>query len=225
MSVQKNERLGLLGGSFDPVHNGHLALARAFGSAVEADRVLLLPAKEPPHKPGRKLADERDRLAMCRLAVEDDPALEASDLELTLPAPSYTVNTLRALQKSRPGSALFLLCGGDMLLNLRHWKEFEAILRLCTVCAAPRGENDRDRLTACAEEYHALGGQVQILDMKPVDLSSTDIRNKVGAGEPIAGLVPKQVEEYILCRGLYRDASISDSGGSSLTNSGKHGLK
>lgn len=196
-------RLALLGGSFDPIHNGHLTLARAFGHAVKADRVLLMPAKQPPHKPGVRLAGESDRLAMCRLAVEGDALLEVSDLEMRLPAPSYTVNTLRALHEMRAGMELFLLCGGDMLLNLSQWREFEQILSLCTVCAVPRGEDDLSRIEARAQEYRALGGRVLILPMEPVDISSTEIRRRLECGESIEELVPSCVAEYIRRQGLY----------------------
>ena len=198
------QRLALLGGSFDPVHNGHLALARAFGRSVEADRVLLMPARQPPHKPGVRLAPEADRLAMCRLAVEGDRLLEVSDLEMKLPAPSYTVNTLRALQSTYPQAALYFLCGGDMLLNLSQWREYEQILRLCTVCAVPRGEDDYPTLARRAEQYRALGGKVLLLEMEPVDVSSTEVRRRIAAGEPLDGLVPERVADYIAQRGLYR---------------------
>lgn len=198
------QRLALLGGSFDPVHNGHLALARAFGQSVNADRVLLMPAKQPPHKPGVRLADEADRLAMCRLAVEGDHLLETSDLEMKLPAPSYTVHTLRALQSVYPKTALFFLCGGDMLLNLNRWREYEQILQLCTVCAVPRGKDDYQTLAQRAEQYRALGGKVLLLQMKPVDVSSTEVRRRVAAGEPLDGLVPGPVADYIAQHGLYR---------------------
>lgn len=196
-------KLALLGGSFDPIHNGHLALARTFGQAVGADRVLLMPAKQPPHKPGVRLADERDRLAMCRLAVEADPLLEASDLEMTLPAPSYTVNTLRALKNAFPQASLFFLCGGDMLLNLDQWREYEQILQLCTVCAVPRGQDDFVRLSRRAQQYEARGGRVLLLPMEPIDVSSTEVRRRVAEGKSIDDLAPGKVVDYIARHGLY----------------------
>lgn len=203
--MKKIERLCLLGGSFDPIHEGHLALARAFGQAVEADRVLLMPAKQPPHKPGRRLESEAHRLAMCRLAVAGDSLLQASDLEMRLPPPSYTVHTLRALKNEYPHAELFLLCGGDMLLNLETWREFPVILTLCTVCAVPRGEDDLAKVRSKAEEYRGLGGQVVILDMPPVEVSSTEIRRRLACGESIEDLVPQSVAEYISEQSLYKE--------------------
>ena len=203
-------RLALLGGSFDPVHNGHLALARAFGQKIGADQVLLMPAKQPPHKPGVRLAGEADRLAMCRLAVEGDALLGVSDLELQLPAPSYTVNTLRALRGMHPDTELFFLCGGDMLMHLSQWREYEQILHLCAVCAAARGEDNFERINARAQEYRALGGKVLLVPMEPVEISSTAVRNRLKAGESIDGLVPLAVAEYIYRHGLYRVNSKSE---------------
>lgn len=203
-------RLALLGGSFDPVHNGHLALARAFGQQIGADRVFLMPAKQPPHKPGGRLASEADRLAMCRLAVEGDALLRVSDLELRLPAPSYTVNTLRALRGMHPDTELFFLCGGDMLMHFSRWREYEQILRLCTLCAAARGEDNLERIRERAQEYRALGGKVLLVPMEPVEISSTDVRRRLEAGESIDGLVPSAVAEYIDCHGLYGVNSKSE---------------
>ncbi|HVS17783.1 MAG TPA: nicotinate-nucleotide adenylyltransferase, partial [Planctomycetota bacterium] len=127
-----SERVGVLGGSFDPVHAGHLHVARSAQSARALDRVVFVPARAPPHKPGARLASDAHRLAMLHLAVADEPRFEVATLELERPGPSYTLDTLRALPALlglAEDARLFLLVGGDNLPGLPGWRGFDEILR------------------------------------------------------------------------------------------------
>ncbi|MEN0111436.1 MAG: nicotinate (nicotinamide) nucleotide adenylyltransferase, partial [Planctomycetota bacterium] len=125
-------RLGVFGGSFDPVHIGHVRLARACRDQASLDRVWFVPAATQPHKPGGPVASGEDRLAMLRLALADEPGLEASPIELDRGGVSYTVETLRAIAESQPAAELFFLMGADTLRDLPNWREPGEVLRLAT---------------------------------------------------------------------------------------------
>jgi len=186
-------RLGLLGGSFDPVHLGHLALAEAARDRLRLDRVLLVVAAGQPLKPAGPAAPAEDRYAMVRLAVRGHPRLEASDLELRRPAPSYTVDTLREIRRGlAPGDEIVLLLGSDALADLPRWREAAALRTLARVaaCARPGGP--------------APAGADLVLEADTPDASSTEVRRRVAAGQSVAGLVPGDVAAYIAERGLYR---------------------
>ncbi len=186
-------RIGVLGGSFDPVHLGHVALAEAARDRLRLDRVLLVPAACQPLKPGGPCASAEDRYAMVRLAVRGRPGLEASDLEIRRPGPSYTVDSLREIRAGLPPEAdVFLLLGADAMADLPRWREADGIRRLAVVvgcsrpgCPPPRGS--------------ALG-----LEADTPEVSSTEVRSRAAAGEPLAGLVPDDVAAFIEARGLYR---------------------
>ncbi|MCK6481100.1 MAG: nicotinate (nicotinamide) nucleotide adenylyltransferase, partial [Planctomycetes bacterium] len=175
-------RVGILGGSFDPVHLGHVALAEAARDRLALDRVLLVVARSQPLKPGGPAAGGEDRLAMVRLAVEGRPRLEASDLELRRPGPSYTVDTLRALRTALPpGAELLLLLGADALAEMPRWREAAEVRRMASVVAGLRAGAP------------APAGADLLLDAAPPALSSTEIRRRAAGGEPLEGLVPPAV--------------------------------
>lgn len=186
-------RIGILGGSFDPVHLGHVALAEAARTGLRLDRVLLVVAASQPLKPGGPAAPAEDRYAMARLAARGRPGLEASDLELRRPGPSYTVDTLREVRAGlAPGDVLFLLLGADALADLPRWRESAEIRRLAAVAGWRRPEAPPPD-----------GADVVLEDEGP-GISSTEIRRRAAAGLPLDGLVPGDVAAYIASRGLYR---------------------
>ncbi len=188
-------RIGILGGSFDPIHRGHLALAETARDRLRLDRVLLVVAAAQPLKAGGSAAPADDRYAMVRLAVRGRPGLEASDLEIRRPPPSYTVDTLRDLRSlHRSGTEFLLLLGADALADLPRWRESAAVRSMATVvgCARPGAP-----LPAGADE---------VLDAPTPDVSSTEVRRRAAAGEPLEDLVPDDVAAYIGERRLYRGA-------------------
>ncbi len=182
-------RLGILGGSFDPVHHGHLILARAAREELALDRVLLVPASLSPHKPGSTPASADDRMEMLRLAIGDEPGLECSGLELLRPAPSYTVDTLRELAASHPGAELVLLIGEDNVEKFHTWQEAETLPQLAHIVVLER---------AAGAPHHAWPVVRRI-----VDISSTDIRRRAAQGQSIRYLTPEAVCDYIRRKGLY----------------------
>jgi len=185
-------RLGVLGGSFDPIHEGHLALAEAARDRLRLDRVLLVVAAGQPLKPGGPSAPAEDRYAMVRLALRGRPGLEASDLELRRPAPSYTVDTLREIRAALPREAeVFLVLGADALADFPRWREADAVRRLARVVGCPRPGSP------------APAGVDEVLPVSTPDVSSTEVRRRLAAGEPVEGLLPEDVLVYARARGLY----------------------
>jgi nicotinate-nucleotide adenylyltransferase len=195
-------RVAVYGGTFNPIHNGHVHLAEQFARILGVDKVLLIPTREPPHKIPTDLASERDRLEMCRLATANK-LFETSDIEIRRPAPSYTSDTLRELKAMYPHSELFLLTGEDMFLTIQNWHEPQTIYSLATLCAAPRSVEGLPRLLEHAELLKRGGAKTIVENIEYLPISSTMVRNAVKNGESIAGLVPPAVAEYILGNNLY----------------------
>ncbi|MHC4472601.1 MAG: nicotinate (nicotinamide) nucleotide adenylyltransferase [Planctomycetota bacterium] len=198
-------RIGYLGGSFDPVHLGHLALARACREGARLDRVVLVVAGRPPHKSERRLAAAEHRVAMARLAVGDDPQLAVDERETLRRGPSFTLETVRALKAERPGDELYWLIGGDTLPELPTWREVDALAGLVGfVIAARRGHDPEGELEGLPS---SLRGRLRpvVVPMRPVDVSATEVRLRVREGRSVDDLVPEAVREYIEEKGLYRD--------------------
>jgi nicotinate-nucleotide adenylyltransferase len=195
-------RVGLLGGTFNPPHVGHLVCATQALGQLDLDRVLLVPVHEPPHKGMEIEPGVAHRVELCRLAVEGEERLGVSLADADVPGPSFTVDTLRRLNERSPGDQLTFIVGGDMAHSLPNWREPEAILELAEVAVAEREgirRNDIiDRLAGLAVD------RVRFFDMPRLDVSSSLVRRYVAAGRPIRHLVPEAVERYIADAGLYR---------------------
>lgn len=191
---------GLLGGTFDPIHNGHLAAAEVASKCAELDRVLLVPAAVPPHRPPA-LAPAADRLAMCRLAVQGKEALDVWDVEINRPGPSYTVDTLAEFRKTfPPGDDPYLILGWDAARDLRSWHDWRRVLDLARLIVLGRpGLPPPTR-----EELAAITPDGAVLCTEPTpDVEATEIRRRAAAGESLAGMVPPEVESYIREHRLY----------------------
>jgi len=193
-------KVGVLGGTFDPVHRGHLALARAARDELALDEVLFVPAGQPWRKAGRIVAPAGNRLAMLRLALEGEPAFRVERLELDRPGPSYTADTLEALRAAGPDDELFCILGEDALADLPNWVRPGRILELAMLAVARREGAPK----AAVERLPGLSERVVWLKMSPVPVSATEIRERVRRGEPIGEMVPAAVAAYIRERGLYR---------------------
>lgn len=200
-------RLGVLGGTFDPPHVGHLWLAALAADALELDRVLFMPAAQPPHKrPG--LAGSADhRLELTRTAIADDPLFAITDLELQRPGPSFTVDSITELQAQHPGTTLMLLMAADTLAQIDTWRQPERLLELVEWGVGPRPGSVLPDPARLAASFGAGASRIHLLEGPALDVSSSRIRQRVAAGRTIRYLVPRAVETLIAERGLYRSAN------------------
>lgn len=190
-------RVGVFGGTFDPLHVGHLVAAQDVHHALELDRLLFVPAARPPHKGERGLTDPHVREEMVRAAVGDDPRFEVSDLEIRRGGVSYTIDTLRSLEEFYTRAEVFLIVGTDQLAELDTWKEPEELARMARLTVISREGEDPDRLRAPVDV------SFECVPVTRVDVSSTLIRERVRAGEPIRYLVPDAVRRIIERERLY----------------------
>jgi nicotinate-nucleotide adenylyltransferase len=204
--------LGILGGTFNPPHRGHLALARHAKAELGLERVLLMPAGRSPHKLSEVDPGPSDRLEMCRLAVAGVDAVAVCALEIERGGPSYTVDTLRAIHESHPEAGLTFIVGADMARTLPGWHEPEALLELASLAVAERQDAGReDVLRALAPLRKDLDGDVPdgrvadvaFLKMPLVEISSSMVRERVAEGRPVGNLLEPAVAAYIAEHGLY----------------------
>ncbi len=198
-------RIGIYGGTFSPVHAGHVAAARAFMEQMWLDILYVIPAGIPPHKTMQGDATAADRLEMCRLAFAGMEGVIVSDMELRRTGKSYTVDTLRELYD--PAGRLFLLLGTDMLMTLDTWREPEDIFRLAYPVYIRREADQSldDLIVRKIADYHARFGKVvRRIQAPAIELSSSNVRAVAAAGRPLDGLVPPAVAAYIRDHGLYR---------------------
>lgn len=199
-------KTGIYGGTFNPIHKGHLHIVEAFRKGLGLDRVLLIPTRVPPHKAAPDLASPQDRFAMCQLAIQGQPWLELSDMEMRREGKSYTAETLEELSALYPQDQFYLLMGEDMFLTLGRWYRPETIFSLASVCTAPRSVHGMDALREKALEYTGTFHARCFLDHIPyLPISSTQVRQAVARGEDVASLVPEAVARYIRERGLYQE--------------------
>lgn len=207
MTMRTRQLIILFGGSFDPIHNGHLAVATYAFEHLDADRLIFIPARRSPHKTLGPSADGDTRLAMIRLAIEGHKGFAASDCELHRPEPSYTFDTVRHFRDQFGDAAqLVWLVGADTIKDLDKWYRIDELLETCRLCIMYRGGLERPQLERLvgafgAERVRQL--QNDILQTPLVDASSSDIRGRIAAGQPVDALVPPQVLASIRQNGLY----------------------
>ena len=196
------ERIGIMGGTFNPVHQGHIDMAHAAAAQAKLDSVLFLPTGNPPHK-REGVVDAEDRYRMAAAAIAQDEVLTPSRLELDREGVIYTVDTLTILKDKYPRAQLFYIIGMDTLMELQHWRDYERVLTLCTFLVCPRqGAASYQTIEAERERLTSLGGSFIYVNMPPVNVSSTAVREALAAGQEPA-LLPPAVLEYIRACGLY----------------------
>jgi nicotinate-nucleotide adenylyltransferase len=195
-------KLGVLGGTFNPPHIGHLVCAQEAHDQLALDRVVLMPAGVPPHKEIEADPGAEARYALCEAAVAGDERFEVSRIELDRPGRSFTVDTLRALHDQSPQDDITFIAGGDMARSLPSWREPETILSLATLAVAERAADKRDAISAAIAPL-AGSDRVRFFDMPRVDISSSLVRERVATGRPIRYLVPDAVADAIAENGWY----------------------
>jgi nicotinate-nucleotide adenylyltransferase len=198
-------RLGLLGGTFDPPHYGHLVAAQEAACQLDLQRVLFLPARQNPLKRGEDVSSAEDRCQMVSLAISGNPLFQLSRADLDRPSPSYTVDLLRALRAEWPSAELFFLVGADILPELPRWHAPSTVLELATLVAINRPGAPEPSLTALEAALPTAAERVLLLQVPGTAISATDLRARVRSGAPIRYLTPPAVERYIEHHGLYRE--------------------
>lgn len=214
-------QIGIIGGTFNPIHLGHLIIAEEAREAFSLDKVIFIPAKIPPHKDIAPVIAPEHRVRMVRLAIEDNPCFEVSELELRREGPSYSVDTLRELHKLYKGEAGFsFILGQDSFEEITTWKDYRKLFYLTNFIVANRySHKEKDfeyllpleiRDSFCYDKnkkqfIHLSNHFVAYLDTPLIEISSTDIRERIGKGRTIRYLMPKKVVEYIEAHRLYRD--------------------
>ena len=193
----------IFGGSFNPVHNGHVALVRSLLMHPCVQDAVIVPAACSPFKTTRGLASNQERFHMCQLAFGDMERVSISDIEFALSAPSFTIHTLLAMQLQHPEWDLGLLVGADAIMSFDQWKDYREILRIATLYTAVREEYGTRELEQKINKLEREGARVELLNMPRIDVSSTQIRKRIQNGISIVEFVPKPVAEYILSQGLY----------------------
>ena len=198
-------RLGLMGGTFDPIHLGHLLAAEEALARCQLDEVLFVPAGRPWMKDGGGVSPAHHRMNMTTLAVAYNPRFSVSSIEVDREGPTYTVDTLEELRDEDCSRELFLIVGADSVAQMDRWKQPEKIRELCTIVAVPRPGYD----PVAASNEPEGSSRVIYLDVPLAAISATEVRERVSKGLPVRGCVPEAVEEYIQRHGLYQVSSLA----------------
>lgn len=198
--------IGLFGGTFDPIHNGHLHIAQAFAEQLQLDSVIFLPAGEPYHKNSTRTAAAH-RLAMVETAIAHEPRFAVSDIDIVRDGATYTIDTIQIFRQHFPSAQLWFLMGMDSLMQLHTWKNWQTLVRQTNIAVAAR---ENTALQSAPASLHAwLGdalnnGSLKLLTAPEYDVSSTQIRAAMAAGQSVAQWLPESVASYIRAQGLYR---------------------
>ncbi len=196
-------KIGLFGGTFDPIHYGHLRLAEEAREFAGLEQVVFIPAYQSPFRTEESLSEAQHRLQMVQLAIQGNPAFYVSDMEIVRGGTSYTIETLQAFQRQHPSAELFLLMGMDSLAGFPHWYQAEAIVNLCTLLVGVRPPHEPDKVLSALPSN--LRTRVQIVPMTPLGISASEIRQRVAEGHSIRYLTPDDVIEYITRNRLYQE--------------------
>lgn len=193
--------IAMYGGSFNPIHTGHIQLAKYFVKELNLDKLLLIPDRTPPHKSDKEMISALHRFNMCCLSVQDEEKIEVSSIEIDRQGKSYTVDTLRSLAQIYPNSQLFLIMGADMFLTLHTWKEYQEIYSRAIICAVPRDKDSVEQLVEYSKTQNGL--RCIISNESMLNVSSTKIRKQIAQKASLCGLVAEKVEKYIYDNSLY----------------------
>ncbi len=201
---ERPQRLGILGGTFDPPHVGHLWLAALAADMHNLDRVLFMPAAQPPHKDGGLVSRATDRLLMTRLSIQADPTFELCSIEMERTGPSYTIDSVIELKRAYPDAELLLVMASDSLAQIDAWHEPDRLLAEVEWIVGPRPGTALPDRSGLEARFGADASRIHLLTGPGLDVSSSVIRRRVAAGYTIRYLVARNVEELIIDRGLYR---------------------
>jgi nicotinate-nucleotide adenylyltransferase len=208
MPEKPHERVGLFGGTFDPPHVGHLILAAEARSQLELTRVLWTVTPDPPHKQEQLITSLEHRLAMVKLAIEDEPSFELSDIELNRPGPHYTLDTIKLLAEQNPDAEIVPIIGGDSLNDLPTWHKPKDILFAAHWVGVMRRPGEETNLQDLERELPGISSKVHYVDAPLLEIASREIRTRAATGKPFRYYLPESVYEYIEQHHLYQQSEI-----------------
>ena len=208
MSEKLHERVGLFGGTFDPPHVGHLILAAEAKSQLELTRVLWTVTPDPPHKQDQTITSLEHRLAMVKLAIEDNPSFELSDIELNRPGPHYTIDTIKLLAEQNPEVEIVPIIGGDSLNDLPTWYQPREILYAAHWVGVMRRPGEEANLQALERELPGISSKIHYVDAPLLEIASREIRERAATGKPFRYYLPEHVFEYIEQHHLYQHSEV-----------------
>lgn len=198
-------KIGIMGGTFNPIHLGHLILAEEARIKLKLDKVIFIPTGTPPHKKKSSVLDPLCRYEMVVLATADNPYFQVSPIEINKEGISYTIDTIKYLKKVYTSSAIYFITGADSLVDICSWKNANELLRLCKFATAKRREISNDKLESTVDKINQIYGKsVYLLSIPYIEISSTDIRNRVKSGKSIKYYVTDNVESYIVKNNIYK---------------------
>ncbi|MCR4801605.1 MAG: nicotinate-nucleotide adenylyltransferase [Lachnospiraceae bacterium] len=199
-----NKKKGIMGGTFNPIHNGHLKMAEYAFKEGNLDEIMFLPSGHPDYKSYIRIASGEDRMEMIRLAIEDTPYFFVSDIEIQRKGNTYTYDTMSFLNKEHPDISYYYIIGADSLFQLHTWHNAKELLKMVPFLVATRDGNSMEQLTARAKELECqYGASISLLHMPNTEVSSHEIREMVEQNKSIENLVPIKVMQYIMTKGLY----------------------
>lgn len=199
------QRIGIFGGSFNPIHVGHLIAAQEILDAMKLDKVIFIPAGNPPHKPQSNLASAEDRYNMVKLAIQNNPGFEISSIEMERRGKTYSFDTLMELKNQCKDVDMHFIIGFDTLKELHTWKNIQGIFDIVSFVVVNRGNEAFEIKQLIEDRVSTYGGAIEYVPIPDIEISSTDIRHRVNGSRSIKYLVPDAVEKYIKSRGLYMD--------------------
>lgn len=198
-------KLGILGGTFDPPHKGHIEIARVVKEELGLDTVIFMVAGNPRMKGDSKITPVKERVHMVSLAVQDEDGFTVSTLEAERPGTTYTAETIKELQsKAMPGDELYFILGWDNLLKFKYWHKPGEIIKNCFLAAVPRPGAEKPVMEQLEKDVPGISKRTVLLDVPLIDISASEIRERIIKDQQISGLVPENVAEYIRMKGLYR---------------------
>lgn len=198
-----SEKIAMLGGTFNPIHNAHVKLALEFADRMKLDKVLMVPTAIPPHKEIKDFVPAEERFYMTKLVCDMYDKLEPCGLELERKGKSYTVDTLKSIKELYPDAELYLIVGADMFLSLETWRNPQEIFKMAKILSAPREDSDYEPMKEHQKVLKELGADTFVLEKSIFTVSSTEIREKIKGGEDVSSLIPEKIYSYIKEKGLY----------------------
>ena len=207
----KERKIGIMGGTFNPIHYAHLMLAESAREEYQLDRVIFIPAGVPYLKDTSKIPSGDLRYQLVKLAIQNNPYFTCSRLEIDRPGNTYTADTLTELERMYPGDKLYFLLGADSLMEIERWNRIDKIFEKCTLIAAVRTDVDQEKLKMRKAELHArYGAKIELLSLGRVDISSTMIRDRIRHGKSVRYMMPEDCIEFVHLKNFYSDFAIPE---------------